>query len=113
MYRDQRITEIYEGTSEINRLLVTGMLLKRASQGRLKLPHEISKLHPEIEESDIVDDAGDGLLAAERQYIQQIKKVALLTLGVAHRHFGEKIKDEQIKQSSTQSINNAINHGQS
>ena len=94
-YRDARINRIYEGTSEINRLLVTGMLLKRASQGRLKLPHEISKLHPEIEESDIVDDAGDGLLAAERQYIQQIKKVALLTLGVAHRHFGEKIKDEQ------------------
>ena len=94
-YRDARINRIYEGTSEINRLLITGMLLKRASQGRLELFHTISKLRSEIETGNLTDDVEDGPLAVERRYIQQVKKVILLILGITHERFGEDIKDEQ------------------
>ena len=93
-YRDSRINRIFEGTNEINRLLVTGMLLKRAAQGRLDLLAAVKKVQSEVEAGDF-SVAAEGPLAQPRRLVMQAKKVALLTLGAAYRRFGEKIEDEQ------------------
>jgi butyryl-CoA dehydrogenase len=84
-YRDSRINRIFEGTNEINRLLATGMLLKRAQRGMLPLVEAVKKLQAEILSGG---GAGDDLIA-------NAKSVGLFLLGIAYQRFGDKIEDQQ------------------
>ncbi len=89
-YRDSRINRIFEGTNEINRLLATGMLLKRAQRGQLPLVEAVKKLQAELL-------AGPSLSAGdpEETLVTNAKKSALLLLGAAYQRFLDKIEDQQ------------------
>jgi alkylation response protein AidB-like acyl-CoA dehydrogenase len=91
-YRDSRINRIFEGTNEINRLLATGMLLKRAQRGQLPLVEAVKRLQGELL-------AGPSLSATDESEDQRLvnsaKKVALLVLGVAYQKFLGAIEEQQ------------------
>ena len=95
-YRDSRIARIYEGTNEINRMLITGMLIRRAMKGELPLLEAAKKLQGELLEMPTFDDDGDdGLLAEEAKLIGNVKKVALLTAGVAVQKYMDDLDEQQ------------------
>jgi alkylation response protein AidB-like acyl-CoA dehydrogenase len=96
-YRDARVTRIYEGTNEINRMLLTGMLLKRSVKGELPLLLHAKKLADELLEGPSAGDQSEveGPLAVEQGLIANAKKLSLLALGVAAQKYGAKIDDEQ------------------
>jgi alkylation response protein AidB-like acyl-CoA dehydrogenase len=94
-YRDARVNRIFEGTNEINRLLIPGMLLKRALKGGLPLIPAALKLQEELLTPSAADLPGDGPLDAERRAVAAMKKVALMVLGTAMQKYQEKIADEQ------------------
>jgi len=83
-YRDSRINRIFEGTNEINRLLATGMLLKRAQRGQLPLVEAVKKLQAEI----LAGPATAGL-------VDNAKKAALFALGIAYQKYGAALEDQQ------------------
>ncbi len=85
-YRDARINRIFEGTNEINRLLATGMLLKRAQRGQLPLVEAVKKLQSELLA---------GPPAGEPDVIQNAKNTGLFLLGVAYQKFADKIEEQQ------------------
>jgi hypothetical protein len=87
-YRDTRINRLYEGTSEINRMLITGMLLKRAIKGQLPLLDAVGVLATPL-------PAFIGPLASERAQAEQIKRMALLTLKTAVERFGPELEHRQ------------------
>ena len=84
-YRDSRINRIFEGTNEINRLLATGMLLKRAKRGMLPLVEAVKQL-----QNEILSGAGGG-----GDLPSNAKKIGLFLLGVAYQKFSDKIEDQQ------------------
>jgi alkylation response protein AidB-like acyl-CoA dehydrogenase len=84
-YRDSRVNRIFEGTNEINRLLIPGMLLKRAAAGRLALNAAARAVVDEVMSASAV--AGEPL--------EQAKKALLFTAGAAIQRFGDAIRDEQ------------------
>jgi len=95
-YRDSRINRIFEGTNEINRMLIPGMLIKRAMQGRLALLPAAQRLMDEVLQPSAPSfDEEEGLLAAERKLAENAKKVALMTLGTAAQKFMQALEDEQ------------------
>jgi alkylation response protein AidB-like acyl-CoA dehydrogenase len=94
-YRDARINRIFEGTSEINRLLIPGMLLKRAMKGELPLMPAAQRLLGEVMAFPQLEEESDELLVAERRAIVNAKKAALLVAGAAVQRFREGLKDEQ------------------
>ena len=94
-YRDARINRIFEGTNEINRLLVTGMILKRAAQGRLPFMEAVTDLIGRLTTGDFGPEPGDELFAREAALLENSKKVALLSMGVAYQRFGQEIEQEQ------------------
>jgi alkylation response protein AidB-like acyl-CoA dehydrogenase len=95
-YRDSRINRIFEGTNEINRMLIPGRLMKSALSGRLALLPAAQALMDEVLSPQIggLDD-DDSLLAAEQKLVQNAKKVALMTLGTAAQKFMMKLGDQQ------------------
>jgi alkylation response protein AidB-like acyl-CoA dehydrogenase len=95
-YRDARISRIYEGTNEINRLVIPGMLIKRAMKGDLPLMQAAKKLQSELLDFPALDDGGDdGFMAQEARLVANAKKIALLAAGAALQKFMDKIQDQQ------------------
>ena len=95
-YRDARVNRIFEGTNEINRLLIPGMLMKKAMKGELALIPAAKQLQDEIMSPSLAppDDA-DGVLVDERRACGVFKKVVLLVAGTAMQRYGAKIEQEQ------------------
>src|SRR3954471_19854556 len=94
-YRDARVNRIFEGTNEINRLLIPGMLARRALKGGLPLIPAAMKLMDEIMTPSMPEPQGDAPLEAERRAVAAMKKIALMVLGTAMQTYGEKLADEQ------------------
>jgi alkylation response protein AidB-like acyl-CoA dehydrogenase len=91
-YRDSRINRIFEGTNEINRLLATGMLLKRAMRGQLPLVEAVMKLQAEILAGPTLGGGGGN---EDARLVENAKKTALLTLGIAYQKFGMALEEQQ------------------
>jgi len=94
-YRDARINRIFEGTNEINRLLITGQLLKRAMKGQLGLITAAQKLLGELLSFPSMEAGDDGLLEAEQRLVSNAKKMFLLASGVAVQKYRDKMADQQ------------------
>jgi alkylation response protein AidB-like acyl-CoA dehydrogenase len=93
--RDARVNRIFEGTNEINRLLIPGMLVRRALKGDLRLIPAAKALQDELLSPPAAAPIDDGLLAEETRAVAAFKKVALLVLGVAMQTFNQKLTEEQ------------------
>ena len=93
-YRDSRVNRIFEGTNEINRLLITGMLLKRAAAGHLPLYETARRVVDEVMSSSLAAEPS-GPFGAELAAIVQAKKALLFTAGSAVQKFTDAIRDEQ------------------
>jgi alkylation response protein AidB-like acyl-CoA dehydrogenase len=94
-YRDARVNRIFEGTNEINRLLIPGMLARRAIKGALPLIPAAKQLMDEIMAPPALETGGSAPLDAERRAVAAMKKVSLMVLGTAMQTYGEKLADEQ------------------
>ena len=93
-YRDVRVNRIFEGTNEINRLVITGFLLKRAMSGQLPLMAAIKKLMDEVI-SGATDEGEEGPLAQERKLVAAAKKIGLFAAGIATQKHMQAIQDQQ------------------
>ena len=95
-YRDTRINRIFEGTNEINRMLIPGRLMKAALSGRLALLPAAQALMDEILSPSMASfDLDESLLATEQKLAQNAKKVALMTLGTAAQKYMMGLSDQQ------------------
>lgn len=96
-YRDARINRIFEGTNEINRLIVTGWTMKRAMKGKLPVMAAIKRVMDEVMEPPAFDaGAGaDEVLARETAIVAAMKKIALFMAGVASQRFMMALENEQ------------------
>jgi alkylation response protein AidB-like acyl-CoA dehydrogenase len=95
-YRDARVNRIFEGTNEINRLLIPGMLMKKALKGELPLMAAAMKLQDEIMSPSMPASDDDSVaLAEETRAVAAFKKVVLMLAGTAMQRYGEKLQDEQ------------------
>ncbi|SEJ55753.1 Acyl-CoA dehydrogenase [Dyadobacter koreensis] len=95
-YRDSRINRIFEGTNEINRLLVVDMLLKRAMKGQLDLMGSAMAVGKEIMSiPDFGFDEDETPFAAEKKVIKNLKKAVLMVAGAAVQKFMTKLSEEQ------------------
>ncbi|MEW6209491.1 MAG: acyl-CoA dehydrogenase family protein [Acidobacteriota bacterium] len=94
-YRDARIARIYEGTNEINRLIISGQLLRRAAKGELGLFQAAKSLMGEMLSPSMPEDLSDGVFAQERQALTNCKKIAIAALGSAAQKYRDKVQDEQ------------------
>ncbi|HUD14451.1 MAG TPA: acyl-CoA dehydrogenase family protein [Terracidiphilus sp.] len=96
-YRDARINRIFEGTNEINRLIITGWLMKRALKGQLPLLGAIKKLMDEVMQPPSFESASETgeLLAREAEVLTSAKKIALFAAGVASQRFMAALEEQQ------------------
>ena len=89
-YRDARINRIFEGTNEINRLLIPGMLLRRALKGQLPLMQAAQRLQKELLEPSFEEPED-----LELHQVQNLKKLALMVAGLAVQKYGQGVEEEQ------------------
>src|SRR5690625_657329 len=94
MYRDSRINRIFEGTNEINRLLVPGTLLKKAMKGELPLLKKAQSLQEELMMM-MPEEVGIETLEQEKYLLRNAKKMVLLGAGLAAQKYMQKIEEEQ------------------
>jgi butyryl-CoA dehydrogenase len=96
-YRDARINRIFEGTNEINRLIITGWLMKRAMKGQLPLLGAIKKVMDEVTAPPSFDAGAEegGLLAREAGALAAAKKLTLFAAGVASQRFMAALEEQQ------------------
>ena len=94
-YRDARINRIFEGTNEINRLLITGQLLKRAMKNQLALIPAAQKVAAELTSFQSLEENETGELASEFHILANIKKLFLLSAAAAVQKFREELGNQQ------------------
>jgi len=94
-YRDSRINRIFEGTNEINRLLVTDTAMKRAMKGDFDLFGQADKLYASIDKITDGKVAGENYYQEKMRYVKNFKKAILLVLHAASKHFEKKFGQEQ------------------
>jgi butyryl-CoA dehydrogenase len=94
-YRDSRINRIFEGTNEINRLIITGFLMKRAMKGQFPLLPAIKKLMDEVLSGRPAAEEREGPLAAEHHLLAAARKVTLFAAGVASQRYLQALADQQ------------------
>ena len=94
-YRDSRINRIFEGTNEINRMLIPGQLLKRAMKGKIGLLQAAKALQDEILNPQMSFDEDTSLLSAETTLAQNAKKIALMVLGTAAQKYMMSLQEQQ------------------
>ena len=94
-YRDARVNRIFEGTNEINRLLIPGMLARRALKGDLALIPAAKRLQDELLAPAAPPTGGSGPLDEPLRAVAAMKKIALMVLGTAMQTLGERLADEQ------------------
>src|ERR1700683_3103991 len=94
-YRDSRVNRIFEGTNEINRMLIIQMLMRRAMSGALPLIPAAMKLADEVLAGSSPRDASEGVLADEAALVSSAKKIFLQTAGGAVQKYRDKLAEEQ------------------
>ena len=94
-YRDSRVNRIFEGTNEINRMLIIQMLMKRALGGVLPLIPAAMKLGEEVLAGPTFEEAPTGPFAEEEKSLEQAKKIFLLASGTAMQKFREQLAEQQ------------------
>ena len=94
-YRDSRINRIFEGTNEINRLIITGWLMKRAVAGQLPLLAAIKQLMDEVMSGPSASEDLEGPLAAEHKMLASAKKLSLFAAGAASQKYGQGLAEQQ------------------
>jgi alkylation response protein AidB-like acyl-CoA dehydrogenase len=93
-FRDARVNRIFEGTNEINRLLIPGILARRAAKGELGIIAAAKALEAEML-TPAAPSSDDSLLAEERRAVEAFKKTALMVFGLALQTFGQHLNDQQ------------------
>jgi len=94
VYRDSRINRIFEGTNEINRLLVPGTYLRKALKGELPLFQKAQSLQEELMML-MPEDVGDGTLEQEKYLLKNAKKIGILIAGLAAQKYGKELQKQQ------------------
>ncbi len=96
IYRDERINRIFEGTNEINRMIIPGMTLKKALKGELPLLQAANQVAEELMGLPSFEEPGEPtFLEAEAKIVANLKKVVLASLGLAAQKHGKGLKDQQ------------------
>jgi alkylation response protein AidB-like acyl-CoA dehydrogenase len=94
-YRDARINRIFEGTNEINRLVISGQLLRKAMKGELPIFQAAKKLMDEILQPALPEEPEDGIFAQEHAALGNVKKICIAVLGSAAQKYRDKVQEQQ------------------
>jgi hypothetical protein len=94
-YRDARINRIFEGTNEINRLIMSGQLLRRATKGEVPLFQAAKKLMDEVLQPALPEEPGEGAFGEERVALKNAKKIVVAVLGSAAQKYRDKVQEQQ------------------